>query len=156
MTSQAIEDLNALLRRELAAVDTYSEVITRIDDSHASRILDDCKDSHVRRAKKLERAIAKLGGTPEQGTGMWGSLSKLLADGTATLGDGPTIAMLEEGEDLESGVYEWRLVRMHGDHRHLVKDELWPEQQKTKEKMSELLKGFTGGAWPPVPDDKAV
>jgi uncharacterized protein (TIGR02284 family) len=151
MNSEAVEDLNALLKGELSAVETYSQALPKVENKEIASVLSDALASHKKRVGKLTDAIKDFGGTPEYDSGVWGSWAKVLSGGASVFGDDATVAALEQEEDACSSDYEWRLVRMHGDHRNLVKDELLPEQQRYRSLLSELLNAETNGSWPPTP-----
>lgn len=159
MNKESIEDLNALLKGELAAVESYLKAMDTFEaqqEPFVENVLRDCKVSHELRVLKLQNAINELGGHPEQDPGPWGGLVKLAVGGAGALGDKAVIAALEEGEDMGLNEYEWRLLRMHGEHRNLVKDELLPEQELTHKKMSKLVRAATSGVWPPTPDAREI
>lgn len=159
MNNESIEDLNALLRGELSAVESYVKAMDSVEmeqESFVANILKDCKISHELRVLKLQNAINELGGKPEQDTGPWGGLVKMAVGGAGAFGDKAVIAALEEGEDMGLNEYEWRLLRMHGDHRNLVKNELLPEQEATHKKMSKLVRSANSGVWPPTPESREI
>ncbi len=157
MNSEAVEDLNALLKGELSAVETYSQALPRVESKIIASVLSDCLASHEKRVGALTNAIRGFGGTPESDSGVWGSWAKVLSGGASVFGDDATVVALEQEEDAQSSEYEWRLVRMHGDHRNLVKEELLPEQQRYRSMLSELLNAETEGKWPPTPvKDKEI
>lgn len=157
MNAVAVEDLNALLKSELSAVETYSQALDKVENKIIASVLTDCLASHESRVGKLRDAISDFGGTPETDSGAWGSWTKMLAGGASVFGDDATIQALEQEEDAQSSDYEWRLVRMHGDHRNLVKDELLPEQQRFRSMLSQFLNAENKGVWPPTPvEDKEI
>ncbi len=151
MNSEAVEDLNALLKGELSAVETYNQALPKVENKEIAGVLSDCLASHEMRVGKLTDAIKEFGGTPESDTGVWGSWAKVLSGGASVFGDDATLAALEQEEDAQSSDYEWRLMRMHGDHRSLVKEELFPEQQRFRSMLSQLLNVENKGKWPPTP-----
>ncbi len=157
MNSEAVEDLNALLKGELSAVETYNQALPKVENKEIASVLSDALASHEKRVEKLRDAIQNFGGTPEGDSGVWGSWAKVLSGGASVFGDDATVAALEQEEDAQSSDYEWRLVRMHGDHRNLVKEELLPEQQRFRSMLSNLLNAETEGKWPPTPvKDKEI
>lgn len=156
MNSEAAENLNTLLAGELAAVAAYSTALDSMEDKSVRNVLEECRSSHQSRSAKLRSLIEQMGGIATQDAGSWGKMTKMITESAGALGDNAILAALEEGEDLGSSQYEWKLVYMHGDHRHVIKDELTPEQQATHKRMSELLHRRTKGAWPPTPDMKEV
>lgn len=157
MNSEAVEDLNALLKGELSAVETYHQALPKVESKEIASVLSDCLASHELRVSKLRDAIEQYGGTPESDSGIWGSWAKVLSGGATAFGDDATVAALEQEEDAHSSDYEWRLVKMHGEHRDLVKNELMPEQQRYRNMLSNLLNAETNGKWPPTPvKDKEI
>lgn len=151
MNSEAVEDLNALLKGELSAVETYSQALDKVENKEIASVLSDCLASHESKVEKLQGAIRNFGGTPESDSGIWGSWAKVLSGGASVFGDDATVAALEQEEDALMSDYEWRLVRMHGEHRDLVKNDLFPEQQHIRSVISKLLSKETEGAWPATP-----
>lgn len=139
MDTNAVEDLNFLLRGELSAVEAYTQALKTVENPEASKVLEECLESHATRSEKLRNAIAELGGTPTEDGGAWGGFVKFMTEGASSLGDKATLAALEEGEDIGSNDYEWRLIKMHGEHRKLVKEELGPEQERTHKKLIGLF-----------------
>jgi hypothetical protein len=156
MDSQAIEDLNFLLKDELHAVETYQKILGKLENKGQPNILENALQSHKDRATKLKAAISKLGGEPITDTGLGGKLSKLFIDGAGAINDKAMIAALSEDEAGWSSDYEWRLVSMHGDHRLVVKEDLLPQQQKTEEKIRELANSINKGLWPATPGTKDI
>ncbi|PZM84076.1 MAG: ferritin [Candidatus Melainabacteria bacterium] len=157
MNSEAVEDLNALLKGELSAVETYNQALPKVGNKEIASVLSDCLESHKARVGKLTDAIRDFGGTPEADSGIWGSWAKILSGGASVFGDDATVAALEQEEDAHSSDYEWRLVKMHGVHRDLVKNELMPEQQRYRTLLANLLNAEMNGKWPPTPvKDKEI
>ncbi len=156
MDLQAIEDLNVLLKHELAAIEAYEKVVADLKDNRQSDILGAGLNSHQDRANKLKAAIVKLGGKPVTDIGLGGKLSELVLEGVGAISNEAMIAALAEDEGGWSSDYEWRLVSMHGDHRNLVKEDLWPQQQKTEDKMRKLEKSINQGIGPAAPGIKDI
>ncbi len=156
MNSQAVDDLNGLLKDELAAIEAYGEVLSKVGKNVPVHVLTECLGSHKIRAEKLRTAIVALNGQPIVDIGLGGKIAKLVIDGAQAINDEAMVAALGEDEGGWSSDYEWRLVSMHGDHRLLVKDELWPQQQKTEEKLREIVNSTTKGLWPATPGTKDI
>lgn len=156
MNSQAIEDLNALLKNELSAVETYHQALAKFQDKQGIEVLRGCQQSHTERANKLRSIILKLDGQPVTDIGVGGQLGKLVMGGAKTIGDEAIILALQTDEGEWTANYEWRLVSMHGDYRPLVKDELLPEQQTTEGKLRELANTATKGVYPATPGTKDI
>src|SRR5579871_1980238 len=138
MTTKAGEDLNALLKNELSAIETYNQALSKFQDKHGQEVLRGCQQSHIERANKLRTAISKLNEAPTEDIGLGGKFAKLVMAGADKMGDQAIVIALQADEGEWTADYEWRLVSMHGDHRPLVKEELVPQQKETEEKLSEL------------------
>ena len=156
MNAQAIEDLNALLKNELSAIETYKQALSKFEDKRGAEILKRCQQSHVDRADKLRTAITRLEGKPAEDIGLGGKFGKLVMAGAQKMGDQAIVIALQADEGEWTADYEWRLVSMHGDHRPMVKDELCPQQKETEEKLSELANAATKGLWPATPGTKDI
>jgi len=156
MNSQAIEDLNTLLKTELSAIETYNKALAKFQNKDKGTVLCECQESHVERANKLRAAITKLNGEPISKIGIGAKLAKLIMDGAKSVGDSAIIMALQADEEQWSADYEWCLVSMHGDHRLLVKDDLLPAQQLTDEKLRELANAVTKGLFPATPGTKDI
>ncbi len=156
MNSQGIEDLNALLKDELAAIETYNQGLAKFQDKQGIDVLRGCQQSHIERANKLRQAISKLDGKPTDHIAVGGEFGKLVMSGANKIGDQAIILALQTDEGEWSANYEWRLVNTHGDHRPLIKDELFPQQQATEEKLRQLANASTGGVYPATPGSKDI
>lgn len=138
MANTDLETLNSFLRGEISAVETYRQAIGRVSDENLRSQLEDCAQDHERRVGALKDRISQLGGTPAEGSGMWGTFSKLVQAGADTLGDKAAIQALEEGEDHGLADYQRDADKTHGDVRRFVRMELLPSQKRTHERMSRL------------------
>lgn len=147
-----LQHLNALLKGELTAVDSYLKAVRNVKDKRIADMLETNFASHRVRVYKLSTAISDSGHKPETEPGSWQSLAKMMMKGAAGLGDASILTALEEGEDALLSEYEWRLLSMKGDSRLLVKQDLMPEHQSTHQRVSSLASGSFGGFWPPVPE----
>lgn len=154
MSTSEIDTLNNLLKGELSAIESYGEALRKVDGDYVTNILNQAQNSHLERADKLREAIAKSGGTPAESSGAWGSFAKLVTSTAGNIGDKAIINALEEGEDIGSNEYEWKILEMHGDNHRFVRDELWPKQQATHKLLSKLANAANGGVWPPVPENR--
>jgi hypothetical protein len=129
-TDALITRLNALLRGEVAAVETYQQAITTFGKD-APEGLRSCLLSHQLRVQKLIVRVSDLGGQPAGGSGTWGSFAKLVEGGAALFGRTSALAALAEGED--HGLAHYRSLGEDTDpvFCRIVENELLPEQLKS-------------------------
>lgn len=129
-----VDRLNAMLRGERAAVETYTQCIEKLNGSGLAPQLTPLKSSHAARVVKLTGRINQLGGTADTTSGAWGAFAKLVEGGAAVFGDKPAIAALEEGEDHGKKDYA-DLDELTDATRSFVVTELVPEQKRTHDAM---------------------
>jgi hypothetical protein len=135
--TEATKQLNAFLRGELSAVETYDQVLKKVPGDEIPELRQN-RDCHFRRTQLLANAILAKGGKPETTSGAWGALAQA-ATGSATLfGRDAMISILEEGED--RGLADYRTAVGSGDEelRQLVAIDLLPAQKRTHGRMSQL------------------
>lgn len=135
-TDKSVSHLNSLLRAEISAVETYQQAIPKVTTSKNELV--ECERSHRQRVERLKGRILQLGGTPASGSGVWGSVAKLIEAGAKILGEKAAIAALEEGEDRGIKDYKGDMSDLDPDSKRLVEEELFPAQQKTHRAMSTL------------------
>ncbi len=154
MVELELGTLNNLLKGELSAVASYEKALELVEEQRTADVLQQVRSSHAERVDKLREAIAVSGGDPIEESGPWGNMATMLTKTAGSVGgDTALLTVLEEGEDIGLNDYEWTLVKMHGEHRDLVKKDLFRKQKATHKLMSRLLNRCTDGAWPPVPDE---
>ncbi len=134
---RSIELLNALLRGEISAVETYDQVIEQYRDPSMPSLYEN-RASHYERLAILRKRIGMLGGEPDESSGAWGGFAKLVEGGAKLFGKAAALAALEEGE--EHGLNDYRSALGHLDamSRALVEFELLPAQERSLGRMSYL------------------
>ena len=136
-----VDKLNAFLRGEISAVETYKMALDKVDPGSKSRsTLEENRRSHEDRARILREEILALGGEPSTSSGAWGVWAKAVEGGAKIVGEKAAIAALEEGED--HGLKEYRIDDKDLDPkvRQIVTSQLLPQQQQTHQRMSSLKK----------------
>jgi len=134
--AEAVDALNALLRGELAAAETYRRALEHLPPTFGPRAaLVFCEQSHERRAARYRELIAARGGQACRNAGVWGAFARLVTSSAEMLGPRVLIGALHEGED--HGLREYAAMAGHLDPeaRRVVMEELLPEQQETHDQM---------------------
>ena len=140
MANTDLETLNSFLRGEISAVETYRQAIGHVSEGSARDALEDCLQDHEQRVEAIRDRVTKLGGTPAESSGVWGTFAQLVQAGADVLGEKTAIQALEQGEDHGLADYQRDLAKTHGDARRFVRMELLPAQKRTHERMSRLKK----------------
>src|SRR5205809_2284422 len=95
--------LNALLRGEMAAVDTYTQAMGLFDDERLIADLQKIRDEHRRAVRELRDQVVRAGGTP---VGLGPSPSAGPRGATKAVGPAAALAALREGEERAATEYE--------------------------------------------------
>lgn len=140
--SETVSQLNALLRGELSAMETYGQVIEKFkDDQTIASGLERCRLSHQTRVGRLQEAIRHHGGVAATDSGAWGTFAKLYEGSAAVFGKESAIAALECGEEHGLKQYRDSLDKLDERERGLVVNVLLPEQFTTHEVLKKMKVG---------------
>lgn len=140
MVTETADTLNALLRGELSAVETYQQALTKITDPKFRPTLDENLHQHQMRVDLLRTRIRELGGKPAESSGAWGAFAKLVEGGAKLLGDKTAIAALEEGEDHGLKDYRDACTKLDPSTRQFCEGQLLSGQEQTHRAMSTIKK----------------
>ena len=108
MTTQTtdVDALNALLRGEMSAIETYRQALEKDGAETGAADLRRFAKDHREAADQLWHHIERHGGQPSEGSGAWGSWAQAV-EGTAKLfGTAAALKALKEGE--EHGLKEYQ------------------------------------------------
>lgn len=139
-TQKNVEQLNSFLRGEISAVETYRQALDALKSSTYGSQIAECKQSHEQRVAILTEEIRRLGGTPAQSSGAWGSFVKLIEGGAAALGEKAAISALEEGEDHGNADYKRDVPKLDPGVRSVIEQKVMPLQLRSHSAMSSLKK----------------
>jgi Domain of unknown function (DUF2383) len=139
----SIAQLNSFLCGEIAAVETYHDILQKVTEPGTRATLRGCALSHGRRVQCLRDAIARMGGTPADGPGTRGTFVGLFDGGARALGGKAAISALAQGED--EGICDYRdnFWKLDQQARDLVEGVLLPAQEQTRGAMRELKKALS-------------
>ncbi|HKU37769.1 MAG TPA: DUF2383 domain-containing protein [Polyangiales bacterium] len=139
---QSVDTLNSFLRGEMSAVETYRQALDKITQQTLRAPLQECMQSHAQRVTLLTTQIRDLGGSPAEGSGVWGAFAKAVEGSAKAFGDKSAIAALEEGEDHGRNDYRRDLDKLDASSRQLVQSRVMPEQERTHNTLSSLKKAL--------------
>ncbi len=139
-----VKTIENLLKDELSAMETYQQALEKFRVSGGqfmTNSLTPILGAHKAAVSSLEAQITKLGGTPQKGTGVWGSWAKLVLGGASLLGKQSTIKVLLEGEKSGEGDYEEALkdTTLSPEVRTLIETTLLPAQQAHIRSLDRLM-----------------
>jgi len=136
-TTATIDHLNALVRGELSAVETYGQAIAALASNPIPELDLNC-NCHARRVRELSDLITELGGAAETTSGFWGAISVAVTEGATVLGRHAILTVLVKGE--EQGLTDYRAAAGKVDERsrQLIEQELIPSQQRVYDRVLRL------------------
>ncbi|HEU4404475.1 MAG TPA: DUF2383 domain-containing protein [Polyangiaceae bacterium] len=137
-TTASITLLNAFLRSEMSAAETYHQVLRRATDATTRATLEDCSSSHESRTRRLRDAIELMGGTPASDAGVLGTFAGLAEGAARALGGRATASALARGEARGLREYRDNLGRLDAQGKELVEDLLLPAQEHTTRVIHDL------------------
>jgi uncharacterized protein (TIGR02284 family) len=97
-TENAVRKLNALLRGELAATETYQQALAKVGDEPGAADLRRARDDHREMANALRVHVRDHGGTPDHGSGAWGAFARAWTAGAKLFGNKAALRALKQGE----------------------------------------------------------
>src|SRR5260370_11414084 len=112
-TAEQIHTLNELLRGEIAAVETYQQAMEKIGSDPGAAGLRQLHDEHREAANTLRQHIHSHAGTPDHGSGAWGTWAKAVESVAKLFGNTAAIKALKESED--HGIKSYEKSRLDKD-----------------------------------------
>ncbi|CAA9892465.1 conserved hypothetical protein [Candidatus Methylobacter favarea] len=139
-----IETLNKLLKDELSSVETYQQVLEKIQEDATlgdAAYITPIYEEHKEAAASLQGQIRNLGGTPSEDSGAWGTWAEIVQGGANMLGKGAALKALQEGEKSGAEDYEEALQEsdLPEEARSLIQTKLLPAQQSHIRTLERLL-----------------
>jgi len=123
-----IDVLNALLRGEVAAVETYDQVIAKFDGQPQAIELQRIRDEHTEAAAVLRERVRHFGGDPSEGSGIWGKVTAAITGTAKVFGPAAALGTLKQGEEYGIGQYENALTdpEIDTEDKDLIRYRLLP------------------------------
>ena len=139
-----IELLNKFLKDELSATETYQQALDKLKENAElgkSDSLTPIYDDHKEAVSSLQALINRLGGTPAEDSGVWGTWSHIVIGGAKILGKKATLKALQEGEKNGAEDYEKALLEteLPLDIRSLIETKLLVSKQANIRTLDRLL-----------------
>ena len=123
-----IDALNSLLRGEVAAVETYDQVIAKFDGQPQAVELQRIRDEHDESAAVLRERVRHFGGDPAEGSGLWGKVTAAITGTAKVFGPAAALGTLKQGEEYGIGQYENALTdpEIDTEDKELIRNRLLP------------------------------
>jgi len=138
------DGLNALLRGEMSAVETYTQALGQFDDLLVIADLQKIRDEHSKAVRELRDRVIEFGGHPAESTGPWGTFTAVVTTAAKAIGPATVLAALRQGEEHGISEYEAALENehVHPDCHRQIRADLLPACRKHIEELNRLLGGM--------------
>ncbi|PPD32939.1 MAG: hypothetical protein CTY19_09840 [Methylomonas sp.] len=139
-----IDTLNTFLKDELAATETYQQAQDKLREDVGLGEAEDLRpiyEDHKEAVSSLQALISRLGGTPCEDSGAWGTWAKIIQGSANLLGKDTALKSLQSGEKSGADAYQEALQEneLSSEIRSLIETKLLPAQQAHIRVLDRLL-----------------
>ena len=140
-SSPDVEYLDSILRGELAAIETYDQVLEKFQGKLTSTDLIKVRDEHKEHITLLNQQIVKFGGTPSTTSGTWGTFTGAVTSVAKLIGPETALAALKQGEEHGIGQYEKALERkdLSAETMATIRTKLLPQSQSHVASLNRII-----------------
>jgi len=125
--SEDIDTLNALLRGEISAAETYDLAISKVEGRSTAEELRRIRDEHHAAMSMLRDRVRANGGEPAESSGAWGTFAMMVTGTALALGTKSVLGALQQGEEHGISAYQKAVnAELSSDSRTLIEAELLP------------------------------
>jgi hypothetical protein len=139
-----VPTLNSLLRGELAAVESYDQVLEKYAEGPGIAELRQIRIDHYGAVKEIRDRIHEHGGHAVDSSGAWGYLAGAVTGTAKALGLPTVITALRQGE--EHGISEYESIAKDGEMspecRWMIESELLPKCRRHVATLNQLATGI--------------
>jgi len=141
---QHIKTINKLLKNEIAATETYQQVLDKLKEEAGlaeSMALMPILEEHKIAVVRLQAQYLRFKGESSENSGAWGTWAKMILGTANLLGKESVLKALLEGEKSGADDYKAALEdsELLADIRGLIEEKLLPAQQAHIEALAGLL-----------------
>ncbi len=136
------EYLNAILRGEIAAIQTYEQTLEKFAGKIESTDLIKIRDEHKEHVAVLTQHVIKAGGDKSSTTsGPWGAFTQLFVAGAKLVGPETALAALKTGETHGIEQYEKAIERkdLPAETVSGIRDKLLPQAREHLTTLDRLI-----------------
>jgi uncharacterized protein YbjQ (UPF0145 family) len=124
--------LDDVIRGEKAAVETYTQVIGKVEKQEEKKILEKIRDDHKKAIERLQKYANAPVKEDSKTSGAWGTFAEAWTGGAKLFGDKAAVKALKQGE--EHGIEEYNQLlndeKVSADLKEIVRSELIPQQKQ--------------------------
>ena len=131
-----------LLRGEVAAVETYDQVIAKFDGQPQAAELQRIREEHNEAAAVVRERVRHFGGDPAEGSGLWGKVTAAITGTAKVFGPAAALGTLKQGEEYGIGQYENALTdpEIGTEDKDLIRYRLHPRCHSHVSDLDRMIK----------------
>ena len=135
------EYVNSILRGELAAIETYDQVLEKFAGKLQTVELIKIRDEHKEHVSHLTEHVRKGGVEPSTESGTWGTFTNALTGVAKLIGPETALAALKTGEEHGIGQYEKadQNKDLLDETKTLIRTKLLPEARAHVATLDKLI-----------------
>ncbi len=143
--TDAVDQLNSLLRGEISAAETYKLAMDKVDETTDNAVvvnaglLREIQEEHGRAAQHLRERIRQLGGEAANASGAWGIWATTVQQTMNLFGNQAALKSLKEGEEHGLKDYQRACDQVDSTSAQLLQNQLIPSQQKHISLLDQLI-----------------
>ncbi len=142
-SQETLDTLNSFLRGEVAASETYAQAIAKTEGEPVAMTLQELRSDHQAAAQEIRNHIQRLGGQPDETSGVWGVFAKAVEGTAKVFGKTAAFKALKEGEEHGINAYEGALndAKLPEECRSLIRTRLLPNCRIHIHALDRLMTG---------------
>jgi hypothetical protein len=139
-----VDAINTLLRRQLAAVETYDRALIRFEDPRVLADLETIREDHIKAEILLREKVLQMGGEPVDVAEPWVSCASALSGDTKVAGSATALDALRQAEEYSINELEDTLKHenINFDCKDLIRISLLPTNRKHVAELNRLMGGM--------------
>jgi len=142
-STDEVKSLNAVIRGEISAVETYDQALARFGTECAAAELHHIRDEHEEAVDYLRGQVAEFCGDSDHGSSSWGVFAAAVTSTANAIGMATVLQALKEGELHGISQYESMLANdeVHAECKNIIRSRLLPNGRAHVLTLDHLLGG---------------
>ncbi len=139
MTSHS--KLDDVIRGEMAAIETYSQVVGKVTDQKEKRQLETFRNDHQRALATLQKYANQPVKDDAKSSGAWGTFAQAWTGGAKVFGEKTAVRALKAGEEHGLNEYEELLKeeKVSDELKEVIRTQLVPKQKDHINALNKLI-----------------
>lgn len=136
------ESIDKILRGEYSAIESYNQVMEKVDKDPEIARLRKFKADHKKAADFWRSQIRRQGKVPAKSSGVWGTVVEAFVGTSKLIGNSTALKAIKDGEEHGLKLYEYMLKseELSPSQKAKIKQEFIPNQMQHIETINAITK----------------